>query len=201
MIMRSFVGLLCAAVVLGLAAPVWAVAGNVPLCIGTESGDWGGPLGTTYCYEIYVDPDDPLTSFAVGDHTGSCPNLYVVDEAGQPVPDWTGACGQPGSEPDYFDKTPHGSVSLGPSGACPAITLWQGPALSEGLYYFGHSSPLDSHDVGWTITLNSGTTIDEDWDQEVGWGSGPVHAPIPEPATLGLLAIGGFGVLKRRRWT
>jgi len=166
-------------------------------CIGTESGGTGGPLFSPYCYEVNVPTIQQMIAFDVGDHTGAAPGIYAVDALGNPI-GWIGAPGQPGSEQDFDEKTPHGLLSGGPTGACPAITLWTGPPITGGPYYFGHFSEEHSHDVGFTVGTLTGA-VKENWLAPVGMGFGPVHAPIPEPATMTVLAIGALGVLVRRR--
>ena len=99
-------------------------------CIGTESGGDGGPLGSTYCYEVSVSvADSTISAFGVGWHGGQYPGIYAVFSDGSGIPGWTGTPNSPGQEQDYDGKTPHGQYSPGPSGNCPAITLWQGSAL------------------------------------------------------------------------
>ena len=139
-----------------------------------------------------------MTSFDVGDHTGSSPGIYALTPTGTPLPGWVGASGQVGTELDFFEKTPHNVVSPGPTGSCPQITLWTGPGITGGGFFFGHFSPLLSHDVGWTAGVPP-FPAKENWGAPVGMGAGPVHAPIPEPATMTVLVIGALGVLARRR--
>ena len=69
------------------------------------------------------------------------------------------------------------------------------------------------HDLNGLLPASSGWTLICAMDinssgQIVGWGTNPIGqthgfllTPIPEPATLGLLALGGLAMLKRRRGT
>ena len=52
--------------------------------------------------------------------------------------------------------------------------------------------------MGWTVAVAAGL-VKENWAAPVGAGFGPVHAPIPAPAALGLLALGGLVMARRRR--
>ena len=98
--------------------------------------------------------------------------------------------------------TPHGSISQGPDGQCPYSVMWSIPAGDDSTpdtYYFGFDNLNPPHDVGGTIyTQLLGYTWDENWLSAVGTGAGPLHGPIPEPATLSLLALGTLAVIRRR---
>ncbi|MCX5671716.1 MAG: PEP-CTERM sorting domain-containing protein [Planctomycetota bacterium] len=83
---------------------------------------------------------------------------------------------------------------VGADGSHRAV-LWEGGAISD-------LNDLVPDDSGWT--LRSAHAIN-DLGQIVGWGiiNGNDHAflltPVPEPATLSLLALGGAALVRRRR--
>ncbi len=79
-------------------------------------------------------------------------------------------------------------------------------ALNDGLAWSGlwGSSSLD-HDAGLMLTIrvvHPGEPGLMDWESD-GLGSGttigPTGVPIPEPATISLLALGGLALVKRRK--
>jgi len=190
-------------VALGLICPVSLTKANdVPLihCIGTESGGTGP---RRYAYDI-DSVGYPVTDFRVGTR-----DLEIADYTNVLIPpNWQFAV-----EPVHMghmggQKTAHGQVSPGP---CRCLTKgsvrwWTDEPLSAvEVFVFGYDHPWSSEDVGWTlVTWPEGSMPDpdilrENWDAAVGTGLGPVHGPLPEPATLTLLALGGLAVFRRRR--
>jgi len=106
----------------------------------------------------------------------------------------------------HTTKTPHGRVSPGP---CRCLTQgrvrwWANdPADAIEFFTFGFDHPWPSEDVDWILETRRENpplppelrTFRADWDAAVGWGYGPVHAPVPEPTTLGLLGAGAVSLL------
>ncbi len=103
------------------------------------------------------------------------------------------------SEP-YTNYVEHGLIATS-IGNTDAVLQWQedgGGSISDGVYYFGYNTEQPLVTVGF---LTSSTVLNEDWDEPVGQGLGPIHAPVPEPATalLMVVATGAIGVFRRVR--
>ncbi len=174
-------------IVIGLT--VAAEAATV-ICNGQESGGSGPRL---YIYEVTLGPGESMTAFDVGTCDLSLMNYWNwLQPAGwAPVP-------FSGSEPHIGLKTPHGMISPGPAGNCAGAVMWTGPALGPGTWLFGYDNENRSHDVGWTVSPLANPS-NENWSAPVGMGFGPVHGPLPEPAMLSLLVLGGPALMRRRR--
>ena len=178
---------------------------------------WPQPAPVDYLYEVLVMPGDHWHVFQVGTCDGDIANYTGIYESSN----WYVIGGQAGAlvkQPLVVEAhnpnpglvlpppswTPHGQMSVGgPQGNCPYVVQWlipPGDDSTADTYYFGFDNVNEPHDVGATIyTSLIGFTWDEDWTKAVGTGAGPVHGPVPEPATLALLAVGGCLPLLRRR--
>ena len=183
---------------------------------------WAFPMqGYDYLYELTVAFGDHINIFQVGTCDGNVFNYTNVAYS----PNWAPALLTGGwldltpwviedhhSAPpvtahgDYVGTLP-GSPGPGPGsapdGQCPYVVQWAHPAGNAGpaTYYFGFNNINEPHDVGGTagdLTLQT-ITWDEDWTKRVGMGQGPLHGPVPEPATLTMLALGSLALLRRRR--
>jgi len=208
------VGTACLVLVMVFAAGGPASGSDIHVgCVGLESGGWGGPLGWQYAYEVSVI-QTPEHVGMTGFQVGTCDlihldysNVMITDVHGVPIPGWIAIWPNRGTEvkPHLDAKTPHGAVSPGPQGLTLGNVSWtpttaDTPSVPDGTTVFcGFDNPKSSHDVGWTAYIDGAMWLDENWTQPVGWGAGPVHGPVPEPATLSLLALGGLALIRRRR--
>lgn len=183
----SFLAATAMVAVLALAGPA---DGATVVCNGLESGGQGPTL---YRYEVTLGANEWMQDFQAGTDC-LVPAHYggFVQPAG-----WAPVLFGP-SEPHADVKTPHGGLSPGPFGNCPASVAWSGPALGPGLWVFGYNNSHPSHDVGWTVTGLAAPNT-ENWAMPVGMGCWPVHGPIPEPMTLSVLALGACLPLLRKR--
>jgi len=177
----------------------WASA-DAPLigCIGTESGGNGPRL---YAYEV-DSASYPMVQFMVG--TNDLDSRHYTNVL--IPPGWRFAVEPVPMAHMHTTKTPHGRVSPGP---CRCLTQgrvrwWANdPADAIEFFTFGFDHPWPSEDVDWILETRRENpplppelrTFRADWDAAVGWGYGPVHAPVPEPTTLGLLGAGAVSLL------
>ena len=188
-------------IVLQFAGTALQTRADVPqvLCVGTESGG-SGPR--RYAYEVDAGSLGVM-AFAVGTkdlNRNNYTNVLVPDN-------WNFIVEEVGMTHAHGTKTPHGSMS----GPCWCLTWvrvqwWtEDPNSAVGSFVFGYDHPWVSEDVGWAMKTEAEGIPPEspifrlDWSSPVGTGSGPVHGPyIPEPATAGLLLLGGLAMLRRR---
>ncbi len=180
-------------------------------CDGTESGGSGEVEATCL-------PGPRMYSYPVSNEDQSLTDLYIgtVDAN---VRNYSSICMPPGwtftVEENTRDiqhnpgKTAHGDISPGPDGNCPFMIHWSGPAEAVGTFFkFGYNHKWPSHDVEWQAVNANGTTS-ADWDVHVGYGIGPVHAPmrgdIPAVTDWGMAVLvllvlaAGTVVLRRAR--
>lgn len=182
--MRRFIlGALILMLILVLSVPTLAqqsVVCNGQIC--------GGNGIRAYEYDVYRTQ---VTNFEIGWHCGLCLYDVLMPSGWQ----W-----QIINVEVYKDDpfTPHGIVSPW-SDYCPQFLRWSGPAVNNPI--FGFNSTCPPHDVGWSVNSPFGPG-QENWAAPVGLGEGPVHSPVPEPASLlalgsGLVALAGT-ILRRR---
>jgi hypothetical protein len=102
----------------------------------------------------------------------------------------------------HSPKTAHGGGPVTPNGKSNMVIWWSVNTILNpaGTYGFGYDNEFtDPLDVSWFFDDWTPPDATSDWSKVVGMGKGPVHGPSPEPATLGLLVLGGVGVLLKRR--
>jgi len=191
--MKRVIYLLASAVlVLGLTVPASAATVTCG-CAPAPAGGWN------YVYNVTTG-----TGFAeleIGTCDGNAANYTGWIQpagwgqggiAGGPI--WEGA-------DHYSPATPHGQVSPGPVGTCPAKIVWFGNSPAGGPFTFGFTHPWGPHDAPWW-TMSGDAVNSEVWTAAVGGGAGPVHSPVPEPSSLLALGsglLGLAGVLRRRQ--
>ncbi len=191
--------ILLVTVALQLVCPALLARADAPqvLCVGTESGG-SGPR--QYAYDVTGGLLLMLFTLGTNDlNSDNYTNILIPEN-------WNFAVESEGMAHAHGTKTPHGSVSPGP---CYCLTEGRVRWWTEDTDYathsaiFGYDHPWSSEDVGWLMV----ETVPPEtvghitgWELPVGTGFGPVHGPLPEPATLGLLLLGGLALLKRRRW-
>ena len=198
------------AMVLCAATPTTAAVTAV--CNGTACGG-DGPRD--YWYEVTTTQQYDGFEFAAGTadrsegNYGNSMVAYLVGDAWVELDD--GA--NPGGDYDTFwgygpqldihaPKTVHGGGPVTPNGKSNMVIMWSVYTILNpaGTYGFGYDNDTDPLDVSWFFD-EGGPPEDatSDWSKVVGMGKGPVHGPLPEPATLALLVLGGLGVLLRGR--
>lgn len=178
------------------------LSGN--LCDG-GSGTTLGTVTRDMFYSITLSAAESIDFFQNGWFDGGLPSgwdsqasdFIVVDSSGVDQ-GWLIAV-EAGGEP-WGNFTPHGGTGSA-AGTTDAILTWNengGGSISDGTYYFGYNTTQPFADVGF---LTATTVLNEDWDEAVGQGLGPIHAPVPEPATALLLFVsaGVVGVIRRIR--
>jgi hypothetical protein len=181
--------LLFLCIVLVLSGAVQAI---MVKCIGSKCD---GPVLWDYCYEITLTATEFIDNFTVGIHSG-------CDIKNIRSPDGWGHIVSPSFEGQKHNTgfTPHGQKSSS-NGNCDGRIGWStsGTPLSGGTYdSFSFDSTCPPHDVGFMIKNDNTPLLREDWKLPVGMGFGPVHSPVPEPATICLFGLGGL-LLRRRK--
>jgi hypothetical protein len=184
-------------VVVGALLLVTSASAQVAVvCNGTESGG-NGPRN--YWYEVTIPAGVTFEDLEVGTCDPALGNYGAVLAA-----QWLGGAWVPlpwqwqlqaASWPDHRPKTAHGGGPVAPNGNCTNQVAWWGSPLGAGRYGFGYNHPYRSHDVSWYLSPG---VAQVNWNAVVGMGQGPVHGPIPEPASLGLFVLGAVLGLRRR---
>jgi len=205
---RTF--LASAAVVFGLALP--AAAQQRPnwdiSCEGTESGGGGRQM---YQYELLNVTNQPLLLTALSITTN---DMSIGNYANWTMPaNWNVGVVAGGGWTNLF-KTAHGAVAPPPQQGGAGWIQWTAPAAggvnvpANGTVLFGFDNPNRSWNVDWFATPEVGNWIGANWLAPVAgpagaFTHGPVHAPVPEPATVVMLAgaglIGLLAYARRRR--
>lgn len=195
------------ALIIGLAtgAHAYSVFCNFNLPHGGASQEMVYSLTMdTVEYRVVVDEGESLAEFFVGWGIGPLANSAYVEDSGRNGVAFSIL--NTGLREHSDSYTPDGMISTAPDSETLAslryvITTPVGP----GTYYFGYRIPLDTYfliDTGWQTLddLNQGNSDSENWLASVSNGEGPVHAPIPEPATMALVGIGSAVLALRRRF-
>ena len=181
--------LMCVAIV-----AMFALATTVQAATVTCGCSGCGSSPCTYSYTVTLGATQLMDYFQVG--ACCCDLRDVVTPT-----DWSFiGCTYYKTEPHYYPCTPHGQISPGPAGDCEQVIVWtRDPSAGPGgVYVFGFTSDCEPHDVGFLVENAGAVVKNENWEMPVGQGHGPVHGPIPEPATISLLVLGGLALLRRR---
>ena len=155
---------------------------------------WGNPAaGVNSCFPSLTGDDtgSPSTSDGSGGWRDSIDLYGDFGPADDPYP-WA------------MTNTWHDPADYAP-GAAAFMPTTAGLTLDEGLSWDGTVSHDQTHSAGLMLTIRvvhpcgPGVMC---WEASGGLGSGTTTGPtgvIPEPATLGLLSMGGLAALRRRK--
>ncbi len=172
-------------------------------CLWEESPVFGSGESALwdYTYKLVFEEGDAVNLFEVGVGSGATiSNIGAVDVNGNSFPALSYLAAMiPGTE-DTGTLVDDGIVS-DKGGTTSTIVRWITlEDFAVGTYYLGFTSSDEAGVFGW----NADDALAEDWDVAVGNADlGPVHAPIPEPATLSMLLVasGLIGLIRKFRRT
>ncbi len=159
-----------------------------------------GSFGWDYSYKVTLGVGETLDWFHVGVGSDNITNFEVVDESTLAlVAGWSGQLVS--RSEDQGTLVDHlGSISEW-TGNTAGVAAWATPfsGITEGVYYFGFDCPDPTGVFGFRAENDFTEVLVEDWDASVGQGTGPIHAPIPEPATLSMLLVasGLIGLIRK----
>jgi len=163
-------------------------------------------LLTTGVWQKWGNPAAGVNSYSLtGDDTGS-PSTNNGSGGWRDSIDLYGDFGPPGNPyPWARPNTWHAPADYAP-GAAAFMPTTAGLTLDQGLRWDGTVSHDQTHSAGLMLTIRVVHPRAPDvmnWEASGGLGSGTTTGPtgpeIPEPATLGLLALGGAATLRRRK--
>ena len=200
--MKDSAKILTSSAVLLLAAGSAAAQPIMISCEGTKCGGGGGRL---YQYEVLNVSGGAITL------TGLLVGTDDLNPANysnwlNPAPCFVPAVGAGGPAWTTGVQTPHGINAPGPLRLSAGAVSWNCPAgfnlANNASAIFGFDNNNASLDMEWFVASApiAGST---NWGAPVPgplgvFNVGPVHGPVPEPATLTLLALGGLALLRRR---
>lgn len=150
-----------------------------------------GSYTRDYFYKVTLGATEQVDYFQVARLVDASyiTDIVALNASAVPLSGWAGQC-DTATEP-YTGFFAHGTtIGATPLTTTPLDVEWSGSSLGEGVYWFGYNSLLPMATGGF-LASGSATSLSEDWNEELGQGVGPVHIPIPEPASVLMLGLGG----------
>lgn len=192
--------LLATALVVAAAAPAHAnVSSLVVNLAGWQTfGDFGDPANSFAFYTLPAG--SVVTGFDYSGLTFLSNGSSWTSELVLSVNNFTGA---PVTIDEFMDWAPSTATSSGSFG--PVSGSWGGPTGDEGPYGAGGAFTVGEGADNVFVTVYESFPDGASPDAVISAGTLTIHftAPIPEPATYGLMALGlvGVGAIVRRRKT